>query len=336
MQAGVRARLRSRDDQQFTAGFWELYLHELFIQLGYEVACTSPVGGGRDIDFLLRRGDSAFYLEATIARRSNAERAAATRRNRIYREVNRLETDFMLGITIDAAGPNDMRNVGQLRRRLQDWLGTLDPDEAEEQWNTRGEGPTFAWTDDSGWSLVFEAFPSQPAYRGQRAQRPLGMIMDETGGLIDDERPLRRALTGKAPSRYGELALPYVVAIAEEPFSSFDERWHRTNVLYGHDAIAFGDGRPPRPVRQPDGIWRGPGASPRNRRLAAVLFTSDLTPWTVDRSILEWWDNPVASQPVPEDAVPEVVRRCQLRLDNGVGEIAQLEPVQTPGSVLGE
>ena len=55
MQAQVRNRLRS-NDQQFTAGLWELYLHELFTRLGYDITCASPVGNGRNIDFLLRRG----------------------------------------------------------------------------------------------------------------------------------------------------------------------------------------------------------------------------------------------------------------------------------------
>jgi hypothetical protein len=311
-----------------------LYLHELFIRLGYDITCASLLSNGRDIDFLLRRGESAFYLEATIARRSHAECAADARRNRIYREMDRLETDFMLSIIIDAPGPSDMKNVGKLRQRLQDWLGTLDLDEAEQQWNTLGEGPTFPWADETGWSLVFRTFPSRPEYRGQPASRPLGMIMDETGGLIDDERPLRRALNDKAPRRYGDLTLPYVVAIAEEPFSSDDEEWHRTNLLYGHDAIAYGDGQPPRRVRESDGIWRGPAAAPRHRRIASVLLTSDLTPWTIDPAELELWDNPFANQPVPSDAIPEVVRRRQLLLDNGAGEITRVEAPCTPGSIL--
>jgi hypothetical protein len=64
------------------------------------------------------------------------------------------------------------------------------------------------------------------------------MLMDETGGLIKDERPLRGALSRKRPSRYGDLALPYVVAISEEPFDG--DAWHRQNVLFGHEAVEYG------------------------------------------------------------------------------------------------
>ena len=59
-----------------------------------------------------------------------------------------------------------------------------------------------------------------------------------------------------------------------------------------------------------------------------------MLPWTIDRAELEWWENPFADRPVADDAVPEVVRRCKLRLDNGAGEITQVEAARTPGSIL--
>jgi hypothetical protein len=134
LQHGVRDLLRSGDNQKFAAGFWELYLHALFGGLGYDVTCASPTGNGRNIDFLMRRENSAFYLEATIARKSAAERAADARRDRIYRELDKLRAlNFTLGITIVSAGPHDMKNVGVLRHRLEDWLETLDPASAEPQ-----------------------------------------------------------------------------------------------------------------------------------------------------------------------------------------------------------
>jgi hypothetical protein len=305
------------------------------MRLEYEIVCEATVENGRNIDFLLRRGNSAFYLEATIARKSEAEQAADARRNRIYRELDKLEVaDFMLGIEIESAGTRELR-VGDLRRQLNNWLGTLNPDMAERQFDAIGEGPTFSWSDGFGWSLVFEAFPSKPEYRSQPAARPLGMFIDETGGLIDDERPLRGALSRKRPSYYGNLELPYVVAISEEPFAHGHEAWHRQNVMFGHHALEHGPVRPVRAVRMEDGIWRGPGARPRNRRLAAVLFASHLTPWTVDQTELEWWDHPFANQPVPDDVIPDVVHRWQVHFDaNDAAEFRQIEAPRTPGSIL--
>lgn len=74
LKEGVRQRLRGEDDQHFDVAFWELYLHELFTRLGYEISCEPTLPNGRKIDFLLRRGDAAFYLEATAAGVSDEQR----------------------------------------------------------------------------------------------------------------------------------------------------------------------------------------------------------------------------------------------------------------------
>jgi hypothetical protein len=337
LKGSVLRRLRSGDDQEFDAGFWELYLHELFTQLGYEIACEPRLPNGRKIDFLLRRGGAGVYLEATTAGKSDDQRGADTRRDRIYRGLNQVQTSaFMIGVSIDHAGNSDMPRLATLRAKLQEWLDGLDPDEAQRQWETAGEVPTYRWDDNGGWELTFEAFPNKPELRGQLVERPLGMFFDSTsGGLIKDEDPLRRALKRKQPSRYGSLAWSYVVAVREMPFIPDDTDSHRTNVLFGRNAVQYGDGRDPRWVRLSDGIWRGPGARPRNRRLAAVIFASHLTPWSVDKTELEWWDNPFASLPVPDDMIPDVARRRQLRLgESGEGRLLAIEPVRTPGSVL--
>jgi hypothetical protein len=243
----------------------------------------------------------------------------------------------MMGISVDRAGNGDMPRLATLRAELQGWLAGLDPGEAQRQWETHGDWPAYRWSDDRGWELTFEAFPNKPELRGRPVERPLGMFFDGTaGGLIKDEDPLRRALKRKQPSRYGDLTWPYVVAVGETPFAPDDTESHRTNVLFGHSAVKYGGGRDPHWVRVEDGIWRGPGARPRNRRLAAVLFTSHLTPWSIDKAELEWWDNPFANLPVPDDMIPDVARRRQLSISEaGEGRLLVAEPARTPGSVFG-
>jgi hypothetical protein len=111
LKDGVFQRLRSSDDQEFDAGFWELYLHELFARLGYEITCEPTLPNGRKVDFLLRRDGAAIYLEATTVGKSDDQRVAGARRNRIYRELNQIETSaFMMAVSIDRAGNGDLPN----------------------------------------------------------------------------------------------------------------------------------------------------------------------------------------------------------------------------------
>jgi hypothetical protein len=221
-----------------------------------------------------------------------------------------------MGITIESAGGSDMRKVGscvlESRSGSQPWTQMT---RYANGMRRGGANPALV----RRYRLVSGArgFPSKLEFRGQSASRPLGKFMDETGGLIEDDKPLRHSLSRKRPSRYGDLSLPFVVAINEDPFLFGDDEFHRMNVLFGHLAVEIDRGsRETRSVRMPDGFWRGPGALPRNRRLAAVLFTSHLAPWTLDRTQLELWDNPFANPPVPEAAIPDVVHRCQLVIDD--------------------
>ena len=58
-------------------------------------------------------------------------------------------------------------------------------------------------------------------------------------------------------------------------------------------------------------------------------------PWSIDRTVLEWWDNPVANLPVPDEAVPEVARRCRLSVGpDGVEDLTVTGPDRTPGVLL--
>jgi hypothetical protein len=334
----VRQRLRSGDDRRFDAAFWELYLHELFTRLGYEISCEQPLPNGRKIDFLLRRGDAAFYLEATATGMSNEQRGADARRDRIYRELNRVRTTaFMLGISIDQAGPGDAPRLARLRDDLEAWLAGLDPDEVVPQWEAHGEVPSYPWLGGGGWAITFDAIPSKPEARGRPADRALGIFVDYTVPAVRGETPLLHALKDKQPRGYGDdLPLPYVVAVNETSLSSFGSpEPHRANVMFGTLEPGYVAGSTLQWVRKENGFWRGPGAHPRNRRLAAVLFTSGLTPWTTGQAELEWWDNPFASQPVAEELIPDVAARRRLRPDH-TGEINMdaVQPTRTPGSVL--
>ncbi len=158
LKDGVLHRLRSGDDQEFDAAFWELYLHELFTRLGYEITCEPTLPNNRKIDFLLRRGDGAVYLEATIAGKPGEKRGADARRDRIYRELNKVNTTaFMLAVTIDQAGRDDAPRLARLQEDLETWLAGLGPDEVEHQWEVNGEVPAYCWSEDSGWTVTLEA-----------------------------------------------------------------------------------------------------------------------------------------------------------------------------------
>src|SRR5258708_18446457 len=139
-----------------------------------------------------------------------------------------------------------------------------------------------------------------------------GHVLRRYRGRGQGRDPVDACPETQAPEQVRRPALAIRRAVSETLSTLFDPTPHRTNVLFGSLKFMYGDALGPRWVRASDGIWRGPGAHPRNRRLAAVLFASQLTPWTVDQAELEWCDNPFANRPGPDEFLPDVASRRPL------------------------
>jgi hypothetical protein len=335
-QPSIRSRITSGDDEAFSSALWELLLFRLFTRQGYEVTCEPPLpNSGKRIDFLVRRDNDAFYVEATIARRSTAEQGADARRSRIYTAINERvhSPNFMLGIQIESAGDADLPNLRALTQQLQAWLDGLDPDTVTAEYLAHGDLADWTWT-DRGWRIEFQAIPMKPSARTDEPRQILGSFMDETGGAIHDEVPLLNAFRGKRPNRYGDLDRPYVIAVCEYPYLMGEEDWHRKNALFGPSGVRFGDQIEPEWVRWAGGFWRTGSGSPLNTRVSAVLLASHLAPWSIDGLRLEWWQHPFAVRPIPTSAIPDGVAVHSVALTGATGDIVISEPASSPSTVL--
>ena len=84
--------------------------------------------------------------------------------------------------------------------------------------------------------------------------------------------PLRDVLEKKA-SRYGQLGMPYVIAVNSSDMMHGDRDFQDT--LFGSPPQFAAPGSPP-----DIGFW-GTAASPKHTRVSAVLFTKNLCPPTL-------------------------------------------------------
>jgi len=79
-QTEIRERFCRDDDTDHLAAFWEMYLHECFVRLGFEVDVAIGLDStDRRPDFKLRRGDGELLVEATAVRGSRVASPAAAR-----------------------------------------------------------------------------------------------------------------------------------------------------------------------------------------------------------------------------------------------------------------
>jgi len=135
--------------------------------------------------------------------------------------------------------------------------------------------PLWNWEDDA-WTIGFWAFPKKVGARGRFGVRRVG-LWDHPVVVVDARRGIVSALRSKA-TRYGELDLPFVVAVNTLHLAADTE--DAAAALFGSLQLLFNPATgQSREARAPDGAW-GTSAAPRSRGVSAALLVLGATPWT--------------------------------------------------------
>lgn len=314
-QADIRERLRSGRQQHFWAAFWELYIHESLRRLGCDVTCHPRVPGtSRQPDFLARHDGDEFYVEAKAVMASDSDSAAGRRFGQIRKALNRVESpNFMLWLDVRKES-NRSPSVAKVRRELQQWLASLDPDEVSQSidgaYDQYGALPEHIWSDQA-WEIEFRAMPKKPEARG-RSDEVVGAWEHGDDGIINTVGSLRGAIEEKAKA-YGTLEKPFIIALLSD--SIFVAEHHVTSALFGVEQAIFR--RLPNgetevtPTRERNGAWLSPNG-PRNTGVSGVLVGRLLTPWNVGRSSeasVTLWHHPAAEHPIDLSGPPWRTKR---------------------------
>ena len=300
-RAWLRNRLRSVDDIGHLGAFFELALHHLLIRVGCgAVEVEPPIQGTRRVpDFLVETpsGDQ-FYLEATLATgRSQANAAAQQRLDQAFKTIDSIASpDFFLSLSTSGM-PTGMITGKRLKRELKRWLASLDYDEVSAAWQGDSKAvPVFLYEEHA----VRFRIPPLPRRRSRGSTAPIRSI---GGRMLDPIRvqpqvPIRNAIIGKA-TRYGDLDLPYIVAV--NAMSDYANEEDAIDALVGSLSMSVRwseAGYEDELTRVPDGVWLD-GGGPINTRVSAVLSTERLTPWSLGQRRARLVVNPWAQKPLP-------------------------------------
>lgn len=312
VRSQFRGRFRSRIDFQHQGAFFELYLHELLLSMGFELALEPKMAGGTSThpDFkVFIDGQPKFYLEATLAAQSEGEAAEDARMAEIFDIINRITSpNFLLSLSYRGV-PSTSPSARRFCQKLERWLSTLDPDEVTRVVEQTGieQLPSLKWQ-QGDWELTFTAFPKSPAYRGQVGP-VIGIIAPMGAGEIEAYEvriyeSVRSAVRKKA-TKYNDLDLPYIVAVnIIKPFAS---RMDVLDGLFGLEQITESirpDGHwVEKKTRLPNGAWFGP-KGPQNKRVSAVLAGYNLTPRGSATRTPELVHNPWALMPISPNTWP--------------------------------
>lgn len=298
--AADQPELRARFKADFQSAFFELFLHELIVQLRAAPVPHPAVetGIGTRPDF---RVDSPWaatmYLEARVAR---DESATETRERRvlgsIYDHINALPiADWFLRIVGLRISGSRQPALRKFKAGLLAWLDSLDYDahlSGSETLEALDELPTWQFADEV-FEIEISAMPVSRERRGAPDHRPIGIYPME-GGWQDTGSMLRKALERKG-TKFGQLHAPYIIAVNSVSAFGFD-RIDQMEALFGKEQLVIGPGdREPIMSRKPNGFWAGPNG-PQHKRVSAVLFCQ-VSPWNVHKAQLCLYHNPWAQHP---------------------------------------
>lgn len=301
-RATLRDRLRSRVDKDHISALFELVLHELLLRMNYKVIAIEPTlpNTRRSPDFLVEAtSGQRFYLEATLATgKSQLEEGAATRLDEILEAIDNIESpDYLLSIKWEG-GARRVPARAQLTGPIIEWLGGLQYDHVARAYAGDLQVPRLD-IEIEGMRLSIKPVPRTKS-RGISGQRAIG-VERASVNWIQPHVALKKAVAKKA-SRYGNLELPYIVAVSSADFSlNLDVE---LDALFGSAAVQIRHNNgvivAQRYVRNPDGLWRGPNG-PQNTRVTGVLSMHGLSAWQLALRRCRILYNPWAQHPLCVD-----------------------------------
>lgn len=299
----LQAAFRSNIDAQHRSALFELLLHEVLIKLNCEIVLHPALPNtSKHPDFLVKPPEgSPFYLEAVLATTESADEVSSQARiNAVYDVINRKvdSTNFFLWVDVEGS-PESPPSANRIASFLNKELAQLDPEQIADSYESGGMDTLPSWRFEyDGWVVNFQPIPKKPAARSRKGTRPIGA---QSTGIcsVDHRTPIREAINKKA-GRYGELDLPYIIAV------NVLEAVDNTDIieaLFGKEqyTITFTQSHPieisdTQISRVPDGAWTS-NKGLKNTRVSAVLVAKQLSPWRLSKGNVRLYHNPMAQKP---------------------------------------
>lgn len=276
------------------SALWELYLPEMLLGSGCTIEIEQALGTrGKNPDFLVTRDGEQFVIEAVWTPQRVGDAAHNALSPPLIDAIDSVPSpNFVLSVSINETGsaaPPQKR----LKAGLTRWLAELDPDRVLADYEQRKVPlPTHAWQ-EAGWSIA--SIPRSPGKRGAPSSRTIGIYpaMAWFNGRSDQVF----AAVKKKGKKYGDLSLPFIVAVGHAALFPEDEDIETS--LYGSSVEYSHTGRASTFGRLPDGYWtttRDQG----HGRVSGVLVVDNPAPWTWAKNTPVLWQSPdPSSTPAP-------------------------------------
>lgn len=206
--------LKSSFKNHFDDSFYELFLHQLFLELDYKVEVHPKINNSdKRPDFLITKADQEIYVEAKVTSgKSNEEKAFERMRDEFYDNLNKIKTSkFYIQIeSLEFKTGNQPSTIKLIKLIEEEWH-KYDPETLTQDVEKNGFDrlPCFHFSNKDV-ELDLNFLPKKKSARHE-FQRPIGMFPTSFywGG---GEENLREAIELKA-KKYKNLEKPLLIFI---------------------------------------------------------------------------------------------------------------------------
>ncbi len=204
--------LKQRFKKDFYPAFYELFLFQLFRNLGFSIKIHPKVPKSTHRpDFLIKKGDLEIYIEAKVDKdRSKKEEAFDRKESEFYDQLGKLEINgFYIWVEELIFKSKYQPKTKKIRNTILKDLNKLNPLLLAKQVKENGyESLKKIKYEDDDVKIIFLPLPLE---QQKKIKKPIGAkpIKIFVGAGIDS---LRKSIVKKA-NRYGKLDKPFIICI---------------------------------------------------------------------------------------------------------------------------
>jgi len=295
--AGEKKELKIRFKKDFDSAFFELFLHELFNKLGYEIIIHPQLkDSNKRPDFLIIKNGEQTYVEAKICFDKTEDEMAFERlQNEFYDQLSKVKIKgFVLAIEEVNFITKKQPRVKELIARIENEVCKLDPIQVYKDIQKSGfeECPRIEF-ENKDFNIIVKPMPLIESKKDTISKNPIGMFPFESfwGG---GEESLRQSILKKS-NRYGKFEIPYLIcinALGRKTSGKTDIE----NLVWGSLQYTYSTNPNVRDgtfTRKRDGIFYNSGKS-QLQNVSGIIFTK-IFPSNIPNAKYWMYKNPFAN-----------------------------------------
>ncbi len=302
----------------FQSAFYELFIHELFTSLGYELLAHPVLNNSKDKpDFFAKKGEEEFYIEAKVATDiSHEETAHNNRLNRLLDIINKTNSpNYFLELNEVLFKKKEQPKGRNIVSFIENRIQTFEDKNSISTNELTFDYPQFVYEDEIV-KVIFSLIRKSEKIRGKSGIRPIGIYPSSHAmwGGADDS--IKTAFKKKV-KKYGNLDKPLLLCINSLSLKGVD-KIDILNAFFGSEQISWStdpSNRDEKFSRAFDGLFSDKKGS-KNTKISGILVTKVYC--TNLETTPHWFiEHPFAKLPLKSDF--EIFDKIAVR-DNRIKE----------------